>query len=161
MLTSTDVRPRPTLARSPAHPLVRLFARSPGLWVREQFPGRIRTDWSWADAYSGGFSMNGGNTKNVWVLEYPDVQVNDQSTDANGNPMANLQDAYARLVQGSRDEVRLVEPGLVFGKLFRRPNSYLNPLPVGVDSGIKFALIQTCNENGGYAWSGNSRDLGS
>lgn len=127
------------------------FDWSEGLFVREQFPGRIRTDWSWADAYSG--RVTGGTMSNVWVLEYPDVEV-ESTTDSGGNPMSNMQNNYARLVQGSRDEVRLVEPGLVFGKLFRRPNSYLNPLPIGVDSSIKFALIQTCGENGGYAWSG-------
>jgi hypothetical protein len=92
-------------------------------------------------------------------LEYPNVQVDESTGGDGGNPMSELQNTYAKLVKGSRDEVRLIEPGLMFGKLFRRPNSYLNPLPVGVDSGIKFAMIQTCSEGGGYAWSGNSRDL--
>jgi hypothetical protein len=126
-----------------------------GIWVQEKFPGTVRTDWSWSDAYSGRFTS--GDLSNVWVLEYPDVQV--EETSEEGNPMSNMQNTYAKLVQGSRDEARLIEPGLVFGKLFRKPNSYLNPLPVGVDSGIKFAMIQTCSESGGYAWSGNSRDL--
>ena len=102
-----------------------------GIWVQERFPGKIRTDWSWAEAYSGRFPTTGASS-NVWVLEYPDVQV-DESIGDEGNPMADLQNTYAKLVQGSRDEVRMVEPGLMFGKLFRRPNSYLNPLPVGVD----------------------------
>lgn len=128
-----------------------------GIWVQEKFPGTIRTDWSWADMYGGMWGSPGGTSNNVWVLEYPDIQV--ETSTGNENPMSDLQNTYAKLVKGSRDEVRLIEPGLMFGKLFRRPNSYLNPMPVGVDSGIKFAMIQTCSESGGYAWSGNSRDL--
>jgi len=88
----------------------------------------------------------------VWTLTYDDVMVPEGSD--NSNPLSDLQGTYAKLVKGSRDEARLIEPGLVFGQLFRRPNSYLNPLPVGVDSGIKFAMIQVCNEQGGYAWNG-------
>ncbi len=134
------------------------FEWEDGIWVQEKFPGTIRTDWSWAEAYSGRFPTTGASS-NVWVLEYPNVQVDESTGGDGGNPMSELQNTYAKLVKGSRDEVRLIEPGLMFGKLFRRPNSYLNPLPVGVDSGIKFAMIQTCSEGGGYAWSGNSRDL--
>jgi hypothetical protein len=99
-----------------------------------------------------------GSLGNVWTLTYDDVEVPD-GDQTNGNPLSDLQATYAKLVQGSRDEARLVEPGLVFGQLFRRPNSYLNPLPVGVDSGIKFAMIQVCNSQGGIAWNGNLRDL--
>jgi hypothetical protein len=122
--------------------------------VTERYPGTISVDWSWWDGYNT--LASSGSLNRVWTLSYDDVQIPEVSPDA--GPMGQLQAAYPKLVKGSRDEVRLVEPGLVVGQLFRRPNSYLNPLPVPVDSGIKFAMIQVCDGDR-YAWNGNLRDL--
>lgn len=122
--------------------------------VQERYPGTITVDWSWWDGFNT--LVSDGRLSRVWTLSYDDVEIPEVAPDA--GPMGELQAAYPKLVKGSRDEVRLIEPGLVMGQLFRRPNSYLNPLPVPVDSGIKFAMIQVCHGDG-YAWNGNLRDL--
>jgi len=122
--------------------------------VQERYPGTITVDWSWWDGFNT--LASDGRLSRVWTLSYDDVEIPEIAPDA--GPMGELQAAYPKLVKGSRDEVRQIEPGLVFGQLFRRPNSYLNPLPVPVDSGIKFAMIQVCRGDG-YAWNGNMRDL--
>lgn len=121
--------------------------------VREQYPGTIGVDWSWWDAYNTLASK--GRMSRVWTLTYDDVQLPEDDPEST---VDDILSAYPRLVKGSRDEVRVIEDGLVFGQLFRRPNSFLNPTPFPVDSGIRFAMIQVCGPYG-YAWNGNSRQL--
>lgn len=130
------------------------FEWSEMLPVTERYPGSISVDWSWWDAYNT--LASSGRMSRVWTLSYDDVVIPEPSPD--DGPLGELMAAYPKLVKGSRDEVRMIEPGLVFGQLFRRPNSYLNPLPVPVDSGIRFAMIQVC-QGDRYAVNGNLRDL--
>ena len=119
--------------------------------VVERYPGKIGTSMSWFDFYKKGGTFNPSNR--VWTLTYDDVTIPSNTT-AN-----DIFVAYARLVKGSIDEVRLIEPGYMLGNLFRRPNSYMNPTPLPIDNGIRFALIQVCDGNGNYARTGNSRKL--
>jgi hypothetical protein len=97
-----------------------------------------------------------GRIGSSWVITYDDVQPPAPSN----NPLNNVTAAYANLVRGTRDEVRQVAPGLMLGQVFRRPNSYLNPLPIPVNSGIRFVLIQVCDSRGNFASGGNQRKLG-
>eukprot|EP00890_Picochlorum_soloecismus_P000789 jgi/Picsp_1/1710/NSC_05184-R1_---NA--- len=119
----------------------------------ERYPGNIDVDWSWWDAYNALASY--GRMSKVWTLTYQDVEIPETGEDG---ALDDLMSAYPRLVKGSRDEVRLIEPGLMFGQLFRKPNSFLNPTPLPVDSGIRFAMIQVCDGDR-FAYSGNTRDL--
>jgi hypothetical protein len=126
-----------------------------GLPVVEQYPGAVATGPSWWDAYNSlRTTLRIGSS---WIITYDDVEV--PQLTANSSVLAQTTAAYAQLVRGTRDEMRLVQPGLMLGQVFRRPQTYLNPLPVPVNSGIRFVLLQTCDKRGSYAAGGNQRAL--
>ena len=120
-----------------------------------QYPGDLAVGPSWFDAM--GLLNNGGRIGPSWTILYDDVET--PQLPINVGPLNNITSIYAELVRGTRDEMRLVNPGFVLGQMFRRPNSYLNPTPIPFNSQISFALFQVCDRNGGYAKYGNQRNL--
>lgn len=113
--------------------------------VKEVYPGNIETSReSWSDLMYGG-SLDSGHP--VWILTY----------DNNNANSGLLQSPYARLVRQSFDEVRLIEPGLMLGNLFRKASGLPGSKPEF--SGMRFALIQVCDANGTYALNGDERKL--
>jgi hypothetical protein len=125
------------------------FDWSSGLPAFEQFPGAVSTGNSWG---GGGFSQSP-----VWTITYDNVPV--PETDSSSSLLKQTSAAYAQLVRASRDEMKLVERGFLLGSVFIRPQTPINPLPLPVNSGIRFALLQTCDKRGGYATGGNERAL--
>lgn len=124
--------------------------------VVEQYPGQVGTGASWWDAY---YSLpNTGRLGSAWTITYDDVDA--PELDSNTSMLQRTVGTYAQLVRGSRDELRMVEPGFALGQVFRRPNSYLNPTPIPFNSGIRFALFQVCDKRGEFATGGNRRYLG-
>lgn len=94
---------------------------------------------------------------NAWTLTYDDVEP--PATNSNSSALTRTVAMYAKLVRGSRDELRQVEPGFLLGQVFRRPNSFLNPTPFPFNNGIRFALFQVCDRQGNFATGGNRRYL--
>lgn len=120
-----------------------------------QYHAHLHAGSSWWDMYR--VLPSSGGLGSAWTITYDDVEP--PSVDANSTLLERTVVTYAELVRGSRDELRLVEPGMMLGQVFRRPNSYLNPTPIPFDSGIRFALFQTCDRRGNFASGGNERDL--
>lgn len=121
----------------------------------EEYPGTVTTGASiWDALYS---LSKTGTLSEAWVINYKDVQP--PPVNANSSALEQTMNMYARLVQGSRDEVRQVAPGFMLGQVLRLPNSYLNPTPLPLNSGIRFALFQVCDSRGNYPATGNQRDL--
>lgn len=94
---------------------------------------------------------------NVWTIEYNDVP--SVQTDEESNFLERTSSVYANLVRASRDELKQVAPGFLLGQVIIKPQTEANPLPLPINSGIRFALFQTCDRRGGYAAGGNQRDL--
>ena len=131
------------------------FNWSTFLPVIEQYPGDISTGSSWWDAF---YSLpSGGRVGGAWTITYDDVEP--PTTNGNSSALTRTISMYARLVRGSRDELRLLEPGLMLGQVFRRPNSFFNPTPFPFHNGIRFALFQVCDRQGKFAAGGNRRKL--
>lgn len=120
----------------------------------EQFPGVLSTGPSWWDAMY--VMPSTGRMGSAWIITYDDVEPPAPSN----NTLSEVQRAYAQLVRGTRDEVRVLSNGMMLGQVLRRPNSYLNPTPFPINSGIRFALFQVCDRRGNYANGGNQRKLG-
>jgi hypothetical protein len=140
------------------------FNWSSMLPVMEQFPGSIAVGPSWWDAYNlvtSRSGSNGGTTsrgiRDAWTITYDDVPI--PPLNGESNALQRTLNMYAQLVKGSRDEVRQVAPGFLLGQLFRRPNSFLNPTPLPINNGIRFAMIQVCDKQGNFANGGNQRYL--
>lgn len=132
-----------------------IFNWSSFLPVIEQYPGSIGMGSSWWDAF---YQLpNGGRIQTAWTITYDDVAP--PSINANSSVLERTVAMYAQLVRGSRDEVRQVAPGFLLGQVFRRPNSYLNPMPIPFNSNVRFALFQVCDKRGNYASGGNQRYL--
>ena len=123
--------------------------------VMENYPGLVDQGASWWDAYNSLAST--GRLGNAWTITYDDVE--EPAANRNASLLQQTVSAYSQLVRGSRDEIRVIEPGLMLGQVFRRPNSYLNPLPLPMNSGIRFALMQVCGRNGDFATGGNQRNF--
>lgn len=102
--------------------------------------GDIGQGTSWWDATRNLSSLFNGRLRNAWTITYDRVQP--PQSGQNASILDETMSAYAQLVKSSRDELRMVEPGLMVGQVFQRPRSYLNPLPVPVNSGIRFVLAQ-------------------
>lgn len=120
--------------------------------VTEQFPGQLSQGISWWEALNG--FRSGGNVKNSWIITYDETVV---PTPTPGNALSNV---TSFVVKGTRDELRQVSPGMFVGKVYQRPGSSINPLPIPVDTGITFALFQVCDRNFNFPNGGNQRALG-
>lgn len=123
--------------------------------VIEQYPGSLQTGLSWYDAL---YSMpRNGKLEKAWTITYETVVA--PSTNANSSALEQTVAMYAQLIRGSRDEIRLIDPGGALGYVFRMPNSYLNPTPFPVNTGVRFLLMQVCDRRGNFANGGNTRYL--
>ena len=132
------------------------FNWSTFLPVVEEYPGDVSTGASIWDALH--VLAQGGRINDAWVITYSDVQP--PTVNANSSALEQTMNMYAQLVRGSRDEVRQVAPGFMLGNVLSLPNSYLNPTPFPINTGVRFALFQVCDSNGNYPQGGNQRDLG-
>lgn len=123
--------------------------------VLEQYPGKISQGPSWWDTIAN-FDWNIFGS-NVWTIEYNDIPVVETNEDS--GLLERTSSYYSNLVRASRDELKLVSTGFLLGQVMIKPRSSINQLPVPVNSGIRFALFQTCDKHGSFATGGNQRDL--
>lgn len=131
------------------------FNWSTFLPVVEEYPGVVSTGASiWDALYS---LPQTGKIKDAWTITYTDVKP--PPVNANSSALEQTMNMYAQLVRGSRDEVRQVAPGFMLGNVLRQPNSYMNPTPLPIITGVRFGLFQVCDYNGNYPQGGNQRDL--
>lgn len=66
---------------------------------------------------------------------------------------------FANLIEGTRDEMRQVAPGMLLGQMMAKPQSGNNPLPFPVNQRLKFVLLQVCDGQGRFPANGNARNF--
>lgn len=128
------------------------------LFTYEQYTGALSRGLSWWDMYTRRMQRPG----TAWAITYDPVPPNPLLSNATGGaaaPLLALNQFFANLIEGTRDEMRVVAPGMVLGQMFARPQSGNNPLPFPVSQRLKFALLQVCDGQGRFPATGNARNI--
>lgn len=98
----------------------------PVLGDMHAFKGDVSVGNSWSVPFGG------GNTQ-AWVIDYSNTPV---------RLFTGL-----RNFRQFRDEFRFVEPGMILGKMYARPFTERNPLPIRMFTAVFFALFEVCTES--------------